>query len=91
MKRGKQRKTLEVVINNNGIISSRKKMIERKINEGWRLKEIPKYKKQGRGRVVVKDETEWALSKDRDYHVLNSTMKEYAEFLITENNLTLIK
>jgi hypothetical protein len=87
MKRGKQLKTMERLVSNNGVVSTRKVLIERKLNEGWTVEVQPKMKSVGRGYLEKDgDKTESVLAKDDCYLPLNATEREYAEFLIEKGN-----
>jgi hypothetical protein len=86
MKRGKQLKTMERLVSNNGVVSTRKELIERKLNEGWIIERQQKMKSAGRGYLEKDgDKTEIVLAKDDIYLPLNATEREYAEFLIEKS------
>lgn len=83
-KRGLQLKVMERIISNNGVISTRKQMIERKIFECYELKLVDSYKSVRGSGYLVRDgnKTEWALVKDGYTLSLNVTEREYAEYVL---------
>lgn len=83
MKRGRQLKTMERLVNNNGEILTRRQLIEKRVNAGWIVEEYRKPKYDDRGYSIKGTEKiSYILLKDGIFLDLNVTEREYAEFLI---------
>lgn len=87
MKRGKQLKTMERLINCEGKILTRRQLIQKRVNDGWRAEEYKKPKYDDRGYSMIGSEKlSYILAKNDIFMDLNVTEREYAEFLINKLN-----
>ena len=85
MKRGKQLKTMERLISNNGEILTRRALIQKRVKDGWKVESYAKPKYDDRGYSIKGTEkTSFILIKDDVFLELNVTEREYAEFLIDQ-------